>query len=150
MRRPWDVMIAGLGITACMVDPPPPSPAVAASPSPAAVASTRPCQVTLEKYCAGPCLDYTQQVDRLRAGCATKPASSFKEWEERCPGSFSSIRTASPTESHQSYFDAKGNLIGAVTTADYQRFCDGTSFSLEAGTRPTCPRPLETEPLCPG
>lgn len=84
----------------------------------------------------------------MRGGCATKPAS-FQQSIELCPGAFSSIRTTSPQESHLSYFDPSGKLIAGSSTADYQRFCDGTSSSVETGARPKCESPLEKEPVCP-
>jgi hypothetical protein len=124
-----------------------PSTVTSPSPSPSVFPGFGQCHVTLTSFCGGSCPDYATVVDRLQRGCATAPLRS-RALAGHCPGVFYYTLSEGPFSSSSAYFDGNGVMIGARAGTDYNAYCNGASFDIDAGVILTCPRPLELEQLC--
>ena len=148
VRTPAPLVAAVVVATACSPDSGP-RPSAVTSPSP--TTSTFPtvgqCRVTLEQFCGGACPSYATTVDRLQSGCAILSLGS-RALAGHCPGVFYYTEIVTPISSSTSYYDGRGVMIGSRAGADYNAYCGGSSFTLDAGVLPTCPRPLELEQVC--
>jgi hypothetical protein len=101
------------------------------------------CQYPLSDFCAGSCPTYDGETTRLRmaARCflarfGTCGALQFIEFHSGGIGDY-----------YMELFDSTGTLVFAHHDSDTTEFCQGTSYSADYGTAPSCKR-VVTETLC--
>lgn len=85
-------------------------------------------------------------VALVKDGAACAPFSVVEE--RHCAGSHIAIVESGGYGGVTRYFDGKRVLIGAFVTSDYNQYCNGSSFDIIYGTRPTCPTPEVVTNLC--
>jgi hypothetical protein len=107
------------------------------------------CVEPLADFCArgdgGACPSYDAAVAALRARATVRPCylirlgscGAFRFTEESLGGLGLDRR----------YYGADGSLVAVELESDATTFCGGSSFSITAGSVPTCSR-VETELLC--
>ena len=146
-QRFFGMAMAVVMAAACGADARAPLAPSSPSPSTTVLPGVGSCRVTLTAYCgARGCPSYATAVENLRRGCAAGEVR--RGLAGHCPGVFYYTSNSGDFVSIVSYFDGDGKMIGARTATDFAQYCNGTSFTLEGGEIPTCPRPLELEPLC--
>ncbi len=74
---------------------------------------------------------------------------AFQRVEElHCPGVYVAIADGGGYGGSVRYFDGDKKLIGVWVYSDTNQFCNGTSFDMIYGTRPTCPFAEIATDLC--
>ena len=82
----------------------------------------------------------------LKDGAACAPFSLVEQ--RQCAGSHIAIVESGGYGGVTRYFDEKRVLIGAHVASDYNQYCNGSSFDIIYGTRPTCPTAEVVTNLC--
>ncbi len=127
---------------ACATDPPEPV-APSVQPPRAAATPSGPCVASLaESGNAG----QPFPADLVKDGT---PCIQFQQAQERhCPGVYVAIAEGGGYGGSVRYFDGDKKLIGIWVTSDTNQYCNGASFDIVYGTRPTCPTAEIVKDLC--
>jgi hypothetical protein len=103
--------------------------------------ASRACVVSLGDYCRSlrdGCPGYAVRTEQLRRLC---PVLRVRAAD--CGGGYRSLSWQDTLlGTHIDYFDQEGQQVGTSQATDYQAYCGGTSFTLEAGTQPPCSTPV--------
>lgn len=120
-----------------------------ATPPPAA-----PTVQTVRPVATGPCV---ASLSESRADTAFPTAlvkdgaqcALYQRIEERhCPSVYVAIVDEGGYGGSTRYFDGDKKLIGVWARSDTNQYCNGTSFDILFGTRPTCPTTEIVTDLC--
>jgi hypothetical protein len=125
----------------------------AVQPEGAMAAREPACRAPLGEHCKA-CPTY----DEALARCVQELGASVEcgVYDERFPpgvtvGACGALRTVAIVRAYDSvtrYFAADGTLVAATVSADYPRYCDGSSDAIAYGSRPRCEERL-SKVLCP-